>query len=109
MGRKAPPDNDLTTSFVSEAGKTWGMLLAVPMCSSCSFVRALISVTTSRCTPAATKYVSCCKPDTTPPEREKYPAFKCCRLVRAALTGREANGGNSMVLTPVPAADITGA
>jgi hypothetical protein len=28
---------------------------------------------------------------------------------RAALTGREANGGDSMALTPVPAADITGA
>ena len=29
-------------------------------------------------------------------------------LRRAALAGREANGGNSMALTPVPAANITG-
>jgi hypothetical protein len=29
-------------------------------------------------------------------------------LRRAALTGREANGGNSMALTSVPAANITG-
>jgi hypothetical protein len=28
---------------------------------------------------------------------------------RAALTGREANGASPMALTPVPAADITGA
>jgi hypothetical protein len=35
--------------------------------------------------------------------------FKAWTRRRAALTGREANGGNSMALTPVPAADITGA
>lgn len=34
--------------------------------------------------------------------------YQAWMLRRAALTGREANGGNSMALTPAPAANITG-
>jgi hypothetical protein len=42
------------------------------------------------------------------PEMASY-ILQAWNIRRAALTGREANGGNSMALTPVPGADITGA
>jgi hypothetical protein len=34
--------------------------------------------------------------------------LRAWNIRRAALIGREANGGDYMALTPVPAADITG-
>ena len=41
------------------------------------------------------------------PDMASY-VYKAWLHRRAALTGREANGGNSMALTPAPAADVTG-